>query len=152
MRLRSICHSDIEFLRKLKNSHNKCFFNQDIISEENQRIWFKNYSKNKHDIMFVLEEKIDDIFISIACMGFRYQIKENNIDLYNIIRGPKRSSSNAKVSYGLNMMIEYIEKNYFCDITAKVLIDNPAIKWYLKNKFHITERNSRFYKISYIAN
>lgn len=75
--LREITELDIENLRILRNK--KCFrenfLYSGIISEEQQKIWFEKYNKDKNDVMFVIEDKIINTYIGFVAIY--------NIDSYD---------------------------------------------------------------------
>lgn len=57
--LRPIKETDIEQVRDWRNNKNtrKWFINDSLITEEQQRQWYKRYLNNPHEIIFIIEEK-----------------------------------------------------------------------------------------------
>lgn len=55
--LRKINLEDLELIRNWRNSDKirKCFFHQELITEEQQLNWFNEYLKNETDLMFMIE-------------------------------------------------------------------------------------------------
>lgn len=142
MRLRSIEEKDLNHLRNWKNRNRDSFFYKNEISVDEQKEWFKKYLDRDKDFMFIIEEDIENVCKSIGCMGFRDA--KSYIDLYNIIRGEKYHKSCAKISDALRIMCSYIQTNFNKIIGCKVLKDNPAVTWYIKNGFRIVENHGEY--------
>lgn len=136
--LRSIEAADLSNLRIWKNENRKSFFYQEIITPEQQNIWFQNYCKRLHDYIFVIEGNTQG---PIGCMGFR--LKDDKVDLYNIIRGVKKSG-NIFVHNAMYTMLAYIINTYDEPIKCDVLKDNPAVEWYKKCGFAIWEEKEYY--------
>ena len=131
--LQSIQENDLENLRIWKNNHRASFFYKDIISPEQQLIWYQNYLKRETDYMFVLKDLSGN---PVGCLGFR--VLDNNIDLYNIIRGDK-SAFHVSMKDAMHVMLNYIKEIYNFPIKCDVLKDNPAVNWYQKCGFVISQ-------------
>ena len=129
--LKPINLKDIELLRKWKNENRMYFFNKNIISSGEQVKWFEDFLKRENDYMFIIE--FDGL--NVGCIGFR--LIDDVIDIYNVIIGDKRFLSKDIMRSAFALMYNFIINKYKNDITVKVLINNPARKWYEKNNFFI---------------
>ena len=127
--LETAVFDDIEQLRIWKNENRQYFFNKNIISSKDQAKWFNNFLKKEDDYIFMV--KYGDS--SIGCIGFR--LLSGVIDIYNVILGDKQYMSKGIMSFVLTLMCSFIFDNYKNDKTVRVLLDNPARKWYKKNNF-----------------
>lgn len=137
--LKTIEKSDIELLRLWKNVNRNNFFHKDIISKDEQDSWYKDYSRREDDYMFIIHKS----GISVGCIGFRRLL--NCIDLYNLIIDRKYTGRGYMIE-ALNLLIEDINRTYKgLSIIAKVLKNNKAIEWYLKNNFFIKDDLDCFY-------
>ena len=138
-RLKLIEKSDIEDLREWKNENRQYFFYKEIITEEQQANWFEKHKTNKQDFMFVVQENNATEFINIGCMGYR--LENDNIDIYNIMRGRLVENSKNSMADAFNMMNVYISDTYKLPVTCLVLNENPARKWYEKNSLELIKQN-----------
>ena len=120
---------DIEQLRVWKNENRQYFFNKNIISGNEQAKWFDDFLITEDDYIFMI--KCGDL--SIGCIGFR--LLNGVMDVYNVILGNRQYLSKGIMSFALALMCSFILDNYDNDITVRVLLDNPARKWYEKNGF-----------------
>ena len=120
---------DIEELRVWKNENRQYFFNKNIISAKDQEKWFDDFLITEDDYIFMI--KYGDL--NIGCIGFR--LLSGVVDVYNVILGNRQYLSQGIMSFALTLMCSFILDNYKNDITVRVLIDNPARKWYEKNNF-----------------
>ena len=134
IRLRLAEHGDNELLRTWKNNNKRSFFYQQEISPNQQKEWFFAYQKRENDYIFMVEEFVDLKYEPIGCMGFR--VKDEEIDLYNIIRG-KKSRTGASMHRAMHIMLNYILLKYDLPLKCDVLKDNPAVDWYKKCGFDI---------------
>ena len=146
IRLRTIKISDIEFLRLIKNSNRYSFFDTRLITANQQKKWFKNYLRDKLENLFIVEEKINETFFRIGSMG--YKESNNFYEIYNVIRSRKSQKKVNKLKSGLDLMTNYLQlldkdKPVFC----KVLKNNQALEWYIKNGFRIVRENSDYYNL-----
>jgi hypothetical protein len=141
LRLRAIGQGDIENLRNWKNKNKGSFFlNRDILPEEQEK-WYAAFSKRDEDYMFVVEQRTDDGWQSIGCMGFRKLTDEGCVDAYNIMRAVKLEPSTFTMSEAFRMMLAFADQKYpDLPIRCKVLCANPAVEWYKKNDFSIVDR------------
>jgi len=147
LRLRAVGREDIENLRVWKNKHKNSFFlNRDITPEE-QAKWFESFAARGEDFMFVVEQKIDEQWQSIGCMGFRRLADEACLDAYNIMRGVKSEKGSFTMSDAFAAMLAFAAaRDADLPIRCKVLCENPAVEWYKKNNFSIVERvNDEYY-------
>jgi len=83
--------------------------------------------------------------LNIGCMGFR--LVDDTIDIYNVILGDKKYGGQGLISQAMEVMINFIISHYPQNITAKIIIDNPALRWYQKNGFIVIELNSDFHLV-----
>lgn len=137
-RLKLIESEDLEDIREWKNENRQYFFYKEIITPEQQQNWFEKHKLNKQDFMFVAQEYDGKNFVNIGCMGYR--LEEDNIDIYNIMRGRSIENSTNNMSDAFNMMNIYISNKYKLDVSCVVLNDNPARKWYEKNSLKQVEQ------------
>jgi RimJ/RimL family protein N-acetyltransferase len=136
--LRSIDEGDLELLRQWKNDHRSSFFYQEIIKPEEQEHWYVDFCKRQHDYMFLV--CYDDL--RIGCMGFR--LIDNVIDIYNVILGIEDYSGQGLMSKAMALMNQFIASRYHHPVTAKIVKNNPALKWYEKNGFKAIETNEQY--------
>lgn len=66
--LKSANHSDLDILRKAKNSNKKSFFLKEDITEDQQLHWFEDYLSREKDFMFLVIDK--ESYQIFGCMGF----------------------------------------------------------------------------------
>jgi RimJ/RimL family protein N-acetyltransferase len=129
--LRTAEKRDLELLRLWKNDNRNCFFYKNMITQEQQLEWFKSYLKRQNDYIIIIKFKQK----LIGCLGFRL-LKNNNIDIYNVILGKQKFGGKGIMSIALKLLCNYLITNYHEEISLKVLSDNPnAINWYKKNGF-----------------
>lgn len=134
IQLRSIEERDLENLRIWKNENKASFFFQDYITASMQKQWYENYLKEDNGYMFIVEECREDISEHpIGCMGYRFC--ENEIDLYNIIRGKK--SEIHQTMYSAMYILLSVLSHPSEDVTCKVLKKNPALDWYFHMGFRV---------------
>lgn len=138
MILQSITESDIENLRIWKNKHRASFFYKNLISPDQQVLWYQNYITRQDDYMFVVKDLEQT---SIGCLGFR--LINDKIDLYNIIRG-KKNTEKIFMQDAMHIMLNFITQRYHQSILCDVLKDNPAVNWYQKCGFAILEENDYY--------
>lgn len=141
LELKSIDEKDIDVIRIWKNEHREYFFLKDIISEEKQRKWFESYIYRENDYIL----KINLNGKAVGCIGFR--LLDPTIDIYNVILGVKEIQGKGVMSDAIKMLCYFLKEKYNKDITAKVLINNPAIDWYKKNGFIIADQREDYYII-----
>jgi len=139
IKLRTCDKNDLIDLMNWKNKNRKSFFFKEFIDLEMQKKWYLNYLERPNDFMFIIEDEYE----KIGCMGFRKL--ELMIDIYNIILGTEKYQGSGIMSKSLKIMFSFISNKYpNTDITAKVLNDNPALKWYIKNGFKIVDKLSEY--------
>jgi len=146
LRLRMIDKADIENLRTWKNNNKNSFFlNQDITTEQQEK-WYGAFSNREHDHMFIVDQKVGEVWEPIGCMGFRKLDEEGCVDAYNIIRSRKIEPASFTMSEAFGTMLAYAASLYpTLPIRCKVLSHNPAVEWYKKNEFSIVSEESGFY-------
>ena len=138
--LRKMTIDDIETLRHNKNKNKKYFFNQEEITYEKQLNWYHYMQEINDNFMFICIDKNNEPF---GCIGFRKL--ENVVDVYNVMRFKQSETSMSECMY---QIIQEIKKNYSeLPIQVLVLKNNPAIDWYRKNGFTLTEQSDNFVKM-----
>lgn len=137
IRLRSISYLDQDNLRIWKNNNRSSFFYKKVISPEGQKQWFADYLNRDNDYMFIVEEQNE-----IGCMGIR--LITDSWDIYNVILGDIKYAGQGIMSKAFSMMISFALIRRNKEISAKVLMNNPALQWYLKNDFVKVEENQDF--------
>lgn len=130
--LKSITKDDIDLLRFWKNQNKESFFHKAVISKGAQKRWFRKYSGREDDYMFIIYKK----GIPVGCIGFR--VIGDYLDLYNLIID-YRQRGFGYMKEALRILILKIKNSRYKKliISVRVLKDNPAVKWYLKNGFSI---------------
>lgn len=128
--LRSIEKKDQENLRNWKNQNRQFFFFKDLISLVDQMKWFSEYLKRLDDYIFVVSIHMQDI----GCLGFRLS-NGDEIDIYNVILGLPSMGKKGFMSQSIRMMCSFVLQEYSHPITLKVLLDNPAYDWYVRQGF-----------------
>jgi RimJ/RimL family protein N-acetyltransferase len=137
--LRSIGADDIECLRKWKNDHRQFFFHKAPISAEEQQAWFRRWSQNVHDHMFIVVADGG----AIGCLGVR--VFEGTADAYNIILGDKRFHGRGIMSAALHALGAFALLLYpELPVRVRVLATNPAVGWYARNGFRQVAGNSEY--------
>ena len=129
MVLSSINRDDLELLRKWKNANRESFFYKEIITESDQEKWYDKYISRENDYIFIVLYN----GVKIGCIGYR-EI-DGSIDIYNVILGKDEFSRKGLMSRALRIFCSYLYDSIKKDITAKVLHENQAKLWYMKNSF-----------------
>jgi len=132
--LQEIDFGDLENLRFWKNKHRNRFFHKEVITQEQQAKWFESYLNDEESKMFVVRLGVE----AIGCMGYR--IKDNIIDVYNIMRGVETKCDLFTMTDAFQLMLNFIKDKYQRKISCVVLNDNPAFSWYLKNEFVVKDK------------
>jgi len=127
--LKAIEKEDIELIRKWRNENSQYFFYKGMIKRGEQVEWFKSYTNNEKENIFVVEFE----GTRIGCIGFRFI--NNTIDVYNVILGDKKFGGRGIMGKALKLMCSYILDSYGREITLMVLPENTARLWYIKNGF-----------------
>lgn len=145
IRLRSIDQRDIEELRVWKNSNRSAFFYKQEISPEAQAQWYRKYLSGE-DYIFMAEININDEWEKIGCLGFR--VVEENVDLYNIMRG-RRTEVRSSMRAAMLILLAHLTRKYDFPVKCDVLAENPAVEWYKKCGFLISEYRDNYYIMTY---
>ncbi len=143
--LRSANAADLENLRNWKNSQHRFFFNQDLINPEQQQLWFSHFAQRPHDYMLMVCIQST----AIGCMGIR--LLNSEWDIYNVILGDATYGRKGHMGRALSTMIDMTLQQSNLPITLKVLKNNPAVGWYLKNGFVSLFEADDHYGLSYQA-
>jgi hypothetical protein len=141
-RLRAIDGGDLEELRTWKNANKGSFFLRSDITPEQQSNWFDSFSQRHDDHMFVVEQQTPTGWEKIGCMGYRLLEDEGCVDGYNIIRSRRIEPASFTMSDAFRLMLAQAAGKYpGFPLKLKVLTGNPAVAWYERNGFRITERS-----------
>lgn len=145
IRLTPIKIEDIENLRVWKNINKDFFFLKNEINKKNQKSWFENvYLKNKNDFMFIIYYKSQ----TIGTIGCR--LINDNWDIYNVMNVNRDFKGKGIMSIALKLSISFMESKSKKDVTAKVLVNNSNLKWYLKNNFIVVKEMGNYLFIKYL--
>lgn len=137
-------HADIQYLRELKNLHREFFFYKDIITAEQQNVWFEKYLTRGDDYMFIVQTNNQ----KVGCMGIRLQ--DSCWDVYNVILGDHEFKGSGIMGRAFQLMLNFALSERDLPIRLNVLKNNPAIWWYEKNGFIITSDSPDFLTMVYI--
>lgn len=144
IKLIPITVNDIENLREWKNSYKDYFFNKNDITEEQQKIWYeKTYCADKNNYIFIIKYKS----ILVGTIGCRLILE--NWDIYNVMNVNKETLGKGIMSIALNLIIKYMRSIRNTNVTAKVLIGNTNLNWYIKNNFELIECVDNYNLIRY---
>jgi RimJ/RimL family protein N-acetyltransferase len=144
--LRSAGEADLEHLRKWKNEQKQFFFYQEEITHNQQDQWYEGYLKRPNDIILMTEYE-QQIF---GCMGIRWQ--ENHWDIYNVILGFRKFGGRGLMGNAFSAMLDFAVAYKASPISLQVLKKNPAVQWYQKQGFEITETRESFFLMMFNAN
>jgi ribosomal protein S18 acetylase RimI-like enzyme len=133
VRLRLVDWSDAERMRVWKNAHKQFFFHQKEISAEDQRAWFASYLQRLDDHNYAAEERVGQDFEAVGLLGCR--AIEGTVDIYNVMRGRHTAADLVNMGDALTRLCEEVQGHYQLPVTCKVLSNNPAIAWYVRNGF-----------------
>jgi RimJ/RimL family protein N-acetyltransferase len=144
--LRAINENDLENLRHWKNEQREFFFHKDIITQEQQGAWFAKFEARKHDYMFIVDLNGN----AIGCMGIR--LLDESWDIYNVILGLTNYGKKGYMGKAFQKMLAYAQSVKKCPITLQVLKSNPAVAWYIKNRFIVAAEHADYYSLVYQFN
>lgn len=142
IKIREININDLENLRKWKNLNKNYFFHKEDITQTQQTLWFEKFLKDPNNHMYIVEYNEQPV----GCMGFRKLVEE--VDAYNIIKG-EGNLPKGSMSYAFQSMLNLAMKYYDLPIRLRVLKNNPAVSWYLKNQFVILSEENDFFLMKY---
>ena len=131
-----ICNDCLNEIFDKKNR--RYFFHKEIIKKSGQKRWYDKYFQLKNDYIFMVLYK----GLRIGCIGYREIC--SIIDIYNVILGRMEYGKKGLMGKALLLLCSYLMDNINDVITAKVLKNNPAIKWYKKNNFIIKEKEEDY--------
>lgn len=139
--LRSAKREDMETLRIWKNDQRNFFFHNEIITSNQQMLWWESFAVRPDDYMFlvVVDER------AIGCLGIRWKDKE--WDVYNIILGEKAFSKQGLMGSAFYSMISFALQLKVAPVSLQVLSKNPAVEWYKKHGFVVKGKQSNFYSM-----
>lgn len=141
--MRSACVDDLESLRRWKNAFRDSFFYKKEISPDQQKVWFCDYEKREDDFMLMI---VSD-GTPIGCMGIR--LIDGAWDAYNIILGDQQHRKNGIMGSCFQEMLSFARSLKSVRIALKVLKNNPAVGWYVKQGFDIDSETTDYYEMSY---
>ena len=133
LEVKSLTIDEIEVIRLWKNKNREFFFFSDEISKDMQLKWFESYQTRKEDYMFVLW--LDNHPLGV--IGLR--VTSETWDIYNVIRGNDALKGSGFMHKALKIIIDFALEQNAMPITLKVLKNNPAVAWYLRNGFEVKE-------------
>jgi ribosomal protein S18 acetylase RimI-like enzyme len=141
--LRSAKQSDMDYLRKWKNEQKQFFFYQEEITSNQQGEWYESFKQRPNDLMLMTEYN-QQIF---GCMGIRW--KENRWDVYNVILGLQEFGGRGLMGLAFTSLLDLVNSLKSAPISLQVLRHNPALKWYQKQGFEITETHESFFFMTF---
>jgi ribosomal protein S18 acetylase RimI-like enzyme len=141
--LRAIGEEDLMFLRQWKNQQKQFFFHQQDISPEQQMQWFESFVTRPHDLLF-MTVYAGHVF---GCMGIRWL--DSYWDIYNVILGDDAFGKRGLMGNAFNSLLHYALTLKSAPITLQVLKHNPAVGWYHKHGFKITEEYDNHFSMTY---
>jgi ribosomal protein S18 acetylase RimI-like enzyme len=139
--LRAANRQDLLNLRNWKNAQRAFFFHTEEITEGQQQTWFDAYQSRPQDYMLI----VDGNERAIGCMGIRLLAAE--WDVYNIILGDAIYAKKGYMGKAFQAMLAFASAQTLRPITLKVLKHNPAVSWYQKQGFEITEEQLDYFKM-----
>jgi hypothetical protein len=148
-RLRAIQVGDLENLRLWKNIHKAAFFHKKDISEQEQFKWFESFQNRPADHMLMVEVSTKEGPVSVGCMGYR--LKDDHIDVYNVMRGYFKRWPDFSMGMALRLLVDYAIRTENLPVRCIVLKGNPAIDWYLRNRFEVRGDDSNFVTLEFIT-
>ena len=122
---------DLLILRRWKNNASEAFFHQEKISLGQQILWFAKYLKRKEDTITMIRSRKT----RIGCIGVRW--RGGAWDVYNVILGDQRFSGKGLMSRAMDEILQKVLLNRNAPVRLEVLIENPAVEWYLKRGFEV---------------
>jgi RimJ/RimL family protein N-acetyltransferase len=141
--VRTITVEDCELLRLWKNAYRDRFFFKDEITPAMQDQWFRSYLLRNDDHMLVVLDEDR----RIGCLGFRRL--EDRIDFYNIIRGIPSPAGRGAMTAALDLACSHARARYpGLPVMVSVLKTNPALGWYLRRGFALTEEHETFVELT----
>ena len=144
--IKPINKSHLSKLRLWKNQSKNYFFHKELITVKDQTEWYNLFKNRKNDFMFVVTKNNS----LVGCMGIRLINAE--WDVYNVILGDFKYSKKGIMSIAFIKMLDFALSVKKTRISLKVLKNNPAINWYEKQNFEITNSNKDFYTMIYKNN
>ena len=141
--LRSAGIADLLNLLQWKNDQKKFFFHQEEITLPQQRQWFESFEKRPTDLMLMIEYE-QQVF---GCMGIRLQ--DIHWDVYNVILGLQEFGRRGLMGLAFGAMLEHAFSLDPLPISLQVLQNNPAVKWYQRQGFEISEIHESHYVMIY---
>ena len=139
--LRTAEHADQELVRVWRNAHARSFFHQSPITSIGQQQWFEGYRDRSDDFLFMVMAAEQPI----GCIGIRF--RNNEWDLYNVIRGVRSSRSAGFMAAGLASLIAFARRIRPVAVRADVIAGNPALTWYLRNGFVVEREDTQRHRL-----
>jgi len=144
--LRSAGQGDLACLRQWKNEQKRFFFHQEEISTDQQNKWYESFINRPNDLMLMVEYR-HEVF---GCMGIRWQ--DDHWDIYNVILGLQDFGRRGLMGQAFSALLGYATALKSAPVTLQVLRHNPAVNWYKKHGFIITEVHDLFFSMLYQPN
>lgn len=146
-RIRSINIADFWILRKVKNENSANFFYGRKIGLFHHLSWFIRNRFSFFDSMFLIT--VDKKRVGV----FGLRLQDGFVDIYNVIRIANHESGSRKGLIGetIQGICKQLRNELSIPIKADVLNTNPAIEWYHKNGFMISESNARYSRMIYFG-
>ena len=139
LNFRSITKSDLEKLRLWKNEHRNSFFSKGLVSAQQQLLWYEGFLSRPLDFMMILEVSRQPV----GCIGIRWL--NDHWDIYNVIMGEREYSGLGFMSITFKEILLFADSKQKGPFKLKVLRKNPAVKWYKRQGFVVTEEQESFY-------
>ena len=146
LELRSAGQADLEHLRQWKNEQKQFFFHQEEITANQQGQWYELFKTRPYDLMLMTKYE-QQVF---GCMGIRWQ--ENHWDIYNVILGLQEYGGRGLMGLAFSAMLDFAGALKAAPITLQVRKKNPAVTWYQKQGFEITETHESFFNMIFQPN
>jgi ribosomal protein S18 acetylase RimI-like enzyme len=135
VRLRLAAPDDRERMRVWKNANRQSFFHKDEITPAQQAAWFAEYERRDDDHNYIVEETDGGSWAAVGVLACR--LRDGDVDVYNVMRGARTGGGRANMGAALQLLCATVRAHYGERISCKVLSDNPATEWYLRNGFTV---------------
>lgn len=127
--LREIKESDIEVIRIWRNKEHirKYFVNSSVISEEQQKGWYRAYKNKGNEMMFIVEEK-NNLQRPIGAVAlYHIDFHHQSGEFGRLMIGDERARGKGYGKKITKMLCKYgFEKLSLSDIYLEVFVDNVA--------------------------
>jgi RimJ/RimL family protein N-acetyltransferase len=142
--MRPITLDDIEYLRVWKNLNKEYFFFKEEITKEDQLNWYNRFILFPDNYMFIIENENE----KIGCIGVR--LFQGFADVYNVILGNNIYKGKHVMTNAIEAIIALCSLIYKdIPICVRVLNNNPAIQWYQKIGFSLSDSFEEYTLMNY---